>query len=362
MEKAKKDRNNANIYSVIDKHYRKKSQREAVEAIWTAGATGLSLTILGVGLCVLIMFIMLVTDKLDSEFFAKYFFLAIALVCVYYLPSRGMRRIDDTAKMSAWTSLFLSIIGTVSVLGIWQLIVCIKAVSKLKDYKPLNQDKLSAKDMIIQNNAISDIIKKTLIMLAIIVGIFIIMGVLSELGKPKSNTTTEYSSSTFNTVYGDGQFSVKLSENASLNTETLAAINSRLSANGVSVSGNLYQDSPFNGYANIQAGCIKYSFAGNIETSLASNDSVKDALDGMKSENTSKGFLVEETARNYSQNGDVYSGVLDTVAIKENTKIFARQKVSVKGNDMCMLAVVAYDTNMLNHVYDDVNNSFVYKW
>ena len=33
MEKAKKDRNNANIYSVIDKHYRKKSQREAVEAI-----------------------------------------------------------------------------------------------------------------------------------------------------------------------------------------------------------------------------------------------------------------------------------------------------------------------------------------
>ena len=28
MEKAKKDRNNANIYSVINKYYRKKSQRE----------------------------------------------------------------------------------------------------------------------------------------------------------------------------------------------------------------------------------------------------------------------------------------------------------------------------------------------
>ena len=89
---------------------------------------------------------------------------------------------------------------------------------------------------------------------------------------------------------------------------------------------------------------------------------MKDALDGMKSENTSKGFSVEETARNYSQEGNVYGGVLDTVATKENTKIFARQKVSVKGNDKCMLVVTTYDTNMLNRVYDDVSNSFVYKW
>lgn len=176
------------------------------------------------------------------------------------------------------------------------------------------------------------------------------------------NHVPEYDSSVLSRTVGDERFSVRLSKDASLNTETLAAINSRLSANGVSVSGNIYQDSPLNGYANIQAGCIKYSFAGNIETSLASNDSVKDALDGMKSENTSKGFSVEETARNYSQEGNVYGGVLDTVVTKEDTKMFARQKVSVKGNDMCMLAVVAYDTNMLNRVYNDVNNSFVYKW
>ena len=176
------------------------------------------------------------------------------------------------------------------------------------------------------------------------------------------NHVPKYDSSVLSRTVGDERFSVRLSKDASLNTETLAAINSRLSTNGVSVSGNLYQDSPFNGYANIQAGCIKYSFAGNIETSLASNDSVKDALDGMKSENTSKGFSVEETARNYSQEGNIYGGVLDTVVTKEDAKMFARQKVSVKGNDMCMLAVVAYDTNMLNRVYNDVNNSFVYKW
>ena len=176
------------------------------------------------------------------------------------------------------------------------------------------------------------------------------------------NSVPEYDSSVLSRTVGGERFSVRLSKEASLNTETLAAINSRLSANGVSVSGNLYQDSPFKGYVNIQAGCIKYSFAGDNATYLASSDSVKDSLDGMKGENTSKGFSVEETARNYSQNGDVYGGVLDTVATKEGTKIFTRQKVSVKGNYKCMLAVVAYDTNMLNHVYDDVNNSFVYKW
>lgn len=40
MEKAKKDRNNANIYSVINKYYRKKSQREAAYAVWKAGMLG----------------------------------------------------------------------------------------------------------------------------------------------------------------------------------------------------------------------------------------------------------------------------------------------------------------------------------
>ena len=176
------------------------------------------------------------------------------------------------------------------------------------------------------------------------------------------NHVSKYDSSVLSRTVGDERFSVRLSKDATLNTETLAAMNSRLSANGVSVSGNLYQDSPFKGYVNIQAGCIKYSFAGDSEKSLASNDNVKDSLDGMKSENTSKGFLVEETARNYSQEGNVYGGVLDTVATKEDAKIFARQKVSAKGNDKCMLVVTTYDTNMLNRVYNDVSNSFVYKW
>ena len=176
------------------------------------------------------------------------------------------------------------------------------------------------------------------------------------------NSVPKYDSSVLSRTVGGERFSIRLSKDASLNTETLATMNSRLSANGVSVSGNLYQDSPFKGYVNIQAGCIKYSFTGDSETYLASNDNVKDSLDGMKSENRSKGFSVEETARNYSQEGDVYNGVLDTVVTKEDTKIFARQKVSVKGNDKCMLAVTTYDTNTLNRVYDDVNNSFVYKW
>ena len=176
------------------------------------------------------------------------------------------------------------------------------------------------------------------------------------------NHVPKYDSSVLSRTVGDERFSVRLSKDATLNAETLTAMNSRLSANGVSVSGNIYQDSPFKGYVNIQAGCIKYSFAGDSETSLASNDNVKDSLDGMKSENTSKGFSVEEISRNYIQEGNVYGGVLNTVVTKENTKIFARQKVSVKGNDKCMLIVTTYDTNTLNRVYDDVNNSFVYKW
>ncbi len=353
MEKAKKDRNNANIYSVIDKHYRKKSQREAAKAIWTAGATGLSLTVFGIGLSVLIMSIMLVTNNLDSEFFAKYFFLAIALVCTYYLPSRGMRRIDDTAKISAWASLFLSVIGTVSVLGIWQLIVCIKAVSKLKDYEPLNQDKLSARDMIIRNNAISDIIKKTLIMLAIIVGIFTVIGVLSELGKPKADTTTEYSPSALNTVYGDDQFSVKLSENARKDKDIQGE-------NGVTISGSIYSDILANNKAMVKVGCIAYTQDGS-ELSIAKRETIDNVFNGEIKELRDQSYTVTETSRKYDDaTGGLISGSLEASLEKDGSQNTLRYYIGTRRNQICMVYVIA-PGNLVDQIYGDVMGTFTIK-
>lgn len=353
MEKAKKDRKDANIYSVIDKHYRKKPQREAAKAVWIAGATGLTLTIFGVGLCVLIMSIMLVTNNLDSEFFAKYFFLAIALVCVYYLPSRGMQRIDDTAKTSAWASLFLSVLGVVSILGIGQLIVCIKAVRRLKDYKPLNQDKLSAKDVIVRSNAISDIVKKTLIMLAITVGVVIVMGVLSELGKPKADTTTEYSSSTLNTVYGDDQFSVKLSENARKDKDTQGE-------NGVTISGSIYSDILANNKAMAKVGCIAYTQNGG-ELSIAKRETVDNAFSAEIKELRDQSYTATETSRKYDDTtGGLISGSLEASLERNGSRNALRSYVGTRRNQMCIVYVIA-PGNLVDQIYGDVMGTFTIK-
>ena len=353
MEKAKKDRKDANIYSVIDKHYRKKPQREAAKAVWTAGVTGLTLTIFGVGLCVLIMSIMLVTNNLDSEFFAKYFFLAMALVCVYYLPSRGMRRIDDTAKASAWTSLFLSVLGVVSILGIWQLIVCIKAVRSLKDYKPLNQDKLSVKDVIVRSNAISDIVKKTLIMLAIVVGAIMVMGVLSELGKPKADTTTEYSSSTLNTVYGDDQFSVKLSENARKDKDTQGE-------NGVTILGSIYSDILANNKAMAKVGCIAYTQNGG-ELSIAKRETVDNAFSAEIKELRDQSYTATETSRKYDDTtGGLISGFLEASLERNGSRNTLRSYVGTRRNQMCIVYVIA-PGNLVDQIYGDVMGTFTIK-
>nr|DAS72916.1 MAG TPA: hypothetical protein [Caudoviricetes sp.] len=350
MEKAKKDRKNANIYSVIDKHYRKKPQKEAAKAVWIAGVTGLTLTIFGVGLCVLIMSIMLVTNNLDSEFFAKYFFLAIALVCVYYLPSRGMRRIDDTVKASAWTSMFLSILGIVSILGIWQLIMCIKAVRRLKDYKPLNQDKLSAKDVIIRSNAISDIVKKTLIVLAIIVGVVIVMGLLSELGKPKADKTTGYSSSTLNTVYGDDQFSVKLSENARKDKDTQGE-------DGVTISGSIYSDILANNKVMVKVGCLAYTQNGS-ELSIAKRETIDYGFNDEVKELRDKSYMVTETSRKYDDTtGGLISGFLEASLERNGSQNTLRSYISTRRNQMCMVYVIA-PGNLVDQIYGDVMGTF----
>ena len=180
--------------------------------------------------------------------------------------------------------------------------------------------------------------------------------IVPEMMKPK------YDSSILNRTINDKHFSVRLSQNSTLDTENLAAINNQLSTHGVSVSGTMYKDKLLEGRINILTGCAKYSFDGDDENYIASTTAVQGALDEAKRQNEARGFLVEETSRNYSQDGDAYTGVADTTTAKDGDKIFTRQRVSMKGNDICMLIVTTSDSDWLPRVYDDVNESFVYKW
>ena len=231
--------------------------------------------------------------------------------------------------------------------------MCIKAVRRLKDYKPLNQDKLSAKDVIVRSNAISDIVKKTLIMLAIVAGAIMVMGVLSELGKPKADTTTEYSSSTLNTVYGDDQFSVKLSENARKDKDTQGE-------NGVTISGSIYSDILANNKAMAKVGCIAYTQNGG-ELSIAKRETVNNAFSAEIKELRDQSYTATETSRKYDDTtGGLISGFLEASLERNGSRNTLRSYVGTRRNQMCIVYVIA-PGNLVDQIYGDVMGTFTIK-
>ena len=141
MEKVKKDRNNANIYSVINKYYRKKSQREAAYAVWKAGMLGKWLTIVFSVVGVFRGVLGLLYG--DQEGFGYIVVVPILSIVILYLPSMGMRRLGNNAKVSAWMSIVLGVLIIPSLVGVWYLTRCVKALRRINDYKPMKLNRLS---------------------------------------------------------------------------------------------------------------------------------------------------------------------------------------------------------------------------
>ena len=146
MEKAKKDRNNANIYSVINKYYRKKSQREAAYAVWKAGMLGKWLTIVFSMVGIFRGVLGLLYG--DQEGFGYIVVIPILSIVILYLPSMGMRRLGNNAKVSAWMSAVLGVLIVPSLVGVWYLTRCVKALRRINDYKPMELNSLSYEQMI----------------------------------------------------------------------------------------------------------------------------------------------------------------------------------------------------------------------
>lgn len=192
MEKAKKDRNNANIYSVINKYYRKKSQREAAYAVWKAGMLGKWLTIVFSVVGVFRGVLGLLHG--DQEGFGYIVVIPILSIVILYLPSMSMRRLGSNAKVSAWMSTVLGVLIIPSLVGVWYLTRCVKALRRINDYKPMELNSLSYEQMI-SVKKIDANEKQTVAILASLLA-------LSLVFMP-GNVSYSYNSSALNTVYGD---------------------------------------------------------------------------------------------------------------------------------------------------------------
>lgn len=239
MEKAKKDRNNANIYSVINKYYRKKSQREAAYAVWKAGMLGKWLTIVFSVVGVFRGVLGLLHG--DQEGFGYIVVIPILSIVILYLPSMSMRRLGSNAKVSAWMSTVLGVLIIPSLVGVWYLTRCVKALRRINDYKPMELNHLSYEQMI-SVKKIDANEKQTVAILASLLA-------LSLVFMP-GNVSYSYNSSALNTVYGDDQFSVKLSENARKDKDIQGE-------NGVTISGSIYSDILANNKAMVKVGLYR---------------------------------------------------------------------------------------------------------
>ena len=255
MEKAKKDRNNANIYSVINKYYRKKSQREAAYAVWKAGMLGkwLTITFSVVGIFRGVLGLL----HGDQEGFGYIVVIPILSIVILYLPSMSMRRLGSNAKVSAWMSTVLGVLIIPSLVGVWYLTRCVKALRRINDYKPMELNSLSYEQMI-SVKKIDANEKQTVAILASLLA-------LSLVFMP-GNVSYSYNSSALNTVYGDDQFSVKLSENARKDKDIQGE-------NGVTISGSIYSDILANNKAMVKVGCIAYTQNGS-ELSIAKRETI----------------------------------------------------------------------------------------
>lgn len=350
MEKAKKDRNNANIYSVINKYYRKKSQREAAYAVWKAGMLGKWLTIVFSVVGIFRGVLGLLYG--DQEGFGYIVVVPIFSVVILYLPSMGMRRLGSNAKVSAWISVVLGVLISPSLVGIWYLTRCVKALKRINDYKPMELNSLSYEQMI-SVKKIDANEKQTVAILASLLALSLVFMLGNVSYSYIQSRESEYSSSTFNTVYGDDQFSVKLSENARKDKDIQGE-------NGVTISGSIYSDILANNKAMVKVGCIAYTQDGS-ELSIAKRETIDNVFNGEIKELRDQSYTVTETSRKYDDaTGGLISGSLEASLEKDGSQNTLRYYIGTRRNQICMVYVIA-PGNLVDQIYGDVMGTFTIK-
>lgn len=350
MEKAKKDRNNANIYSVINKYYRKKSQKEAAYAVWKAGMLGKWLTIVFSIVGIFRGVLGLLYG--DQEGFGYIVVVPILSVVILYLPSMGMRRLGSNAKVSAWMSTVLGVLIIPSLVGIWYLTRCVKALRRINDYKPMELNSLSYEQMI-SVKKIDANEKKTVTALAGLLALSLLFMLGNVSYSYIQSRESKYSASTLNTVYGDDQFSVKLSENARKDKDIQGE-------NGVTISGSIYSDILANNKAMVKVGCIAYTQNGS-ELSIAKRETIDNVFNGEIKELRDQSYTVTETSRKYDDaTGGLISGFLETSLEKSGSQNTLRYYIGTRRNQMCMVYVIA-PGNLVDQIYGDVMGTFTIK-
>lgn len=350
MEKAKKDRNNANIYSVIDKHYRKKSQREAAYAVWKAGMLGKWLTIVFSVVGIFRGVLGLLYG--DQEGFGYIVIIPILSIVILYLPSMGMRRLGSNAKVSAWMSVVLGVLIIPSLVGVWYLTRCVKALRRINDYKPMKLNRLSDEQMI-SVKKIDANEKQTVAILASLLALSLLFMLGNVSYSYIQSRESKYSTSTLNTVYGDDQFSVKLSENARKDKDAQGE-------NGVTISGSIYSDILANNKAMVKVGCIAYTQNGS-ELSIAKRETIDNVFNGEIKELRDQSYTVTETSRKYDDTtGGLISGFLETSLERSGNQNTLRYYIGTRRNQICMVYVIA-PGNLVDQIYGDVMGTFTIK-
>lgn len=164
---------------------------------------------------------------------------------------------------------------------------------------------------------------------------------------------SEYSSSTFNTVYGDDQFSVKLSENARKDKDIQGE-------NGVTISGSIYSDILANNKAMVKVGCIAYTQNGS-ELSIAKRETIDNVFNGEIKELRDQSYTVTETSRKYDDiTGGLISGFLETSLERSGSQNTLRYYIGTRRNQICMVYVIA-PGNLVDQIYGDVMGTFTIK-
>lgn len=350
MEKAKKDRNNANIYSVINKYYRKKSQREAAYAVWKAGMLGKWLTIVFSMVGIFRGVLGLLYG--DQEGFGYIVVIPILSIVILYLPSMGMRRLGNNAKVSAWMSAVLGVLIVPSLVGVWYLTRCVKALRRINDYKPMELNSLSYEQMI-SVKKIDANEKKTVTALAGLLALSLLFMLGNVSYSYIQSRESKYSASTLNTVYGDDQFSVKLSENARKDKDIQGE-------NGVTISGSIYSDILANNKAMVKVSCIAYTQNGS-ELSIAKRETIDNVFNGEIKELRDQSYTVTETSRKYDDaTGGLISGFLETSLEKSGSQNTLRYYIGTRRNQMCIVYVIA-PGNLVDQIYGDVMGTFTIK-
>ena len=350
MEKVKKDRNNANIYSVINKYYRKKSQREAAYAVWKAGMLGKWLTIVFSMVGIFRGVLGLLYG--DQEGFGYIVVIPILSIVILYLPSMGMRRLGNNAKVSAWMSAVLGVLIVPSLVGVWYLTRCVKALRRINDYKPMELNSLSYEQMI-SVKKIDANEKKTVTALAGLLALSLLFMLGNVSYSYIQSRESKYSASTLNTVYGDDQFSVKLSENARKDKDIQGE-------NGVTISGSIYSDILANNKAMVKVGCIAYTQNGS-ELSIAKRETIDNVFNGEIKELRDKSYMVTETSRKYDDTtGGLISGFLEASLERNGSQNTLRSYIGTRRNQMCMVYVIA-PGNLVDQIYGNVMGTFTIK-